>query len=58
MNHFKIVLQVLKNNQLFAKFSKCEFSLRSVVVLGHIVSSEGVEVNPRKTDAVKSGLDL
>ena len=42
MDHLRIVLQVLKDNQLFAKFSKCEFWLRSVSFLGHIVSSEGV----------------
>ncbi|KAH0661560.1 hypothetical protein KY284_026491 [Solanum tuberosum] len=54
MNHLKIVLQVLKDHQLYAKFSKCEFWLRSVSFLGHIVSSEGIEVNPKKTDAVKS----
>jgi len=54
MNHLRIVLQVLKDHQLYAKFSKCEFWLRSVAFLGHIVSSEGIEVDPKKTDAVKS----
>ena len=52
MNHFRVVLQVLKEHQLFAKYSKCEFWLRSVAFLGHIISSEGVEVDPRRTDAV------
>ena len=54
MDHLRIVLQVLKDNQLFAKFSKCEFWLRSIAYHGHIVSSEGVEVDMRKTEVVKS----
>ena len=54
MNHLRIVLQVLKDNQLFAKLSKCECWLRSVAFLGHIVSSEGVEVYPKKKEVVKS----
>ncbi|WMV58923.1 hypothetical protein MTR67_052308 [Solanum verrucosum] len=37
-----------------AKFSKSEFLLRSVAFLGHIVSSKGIEVDPKKMDAVKS----
>ena len=54
MNHLRVVLDVLKEHQLFAKYSKCEFWLRSVTFLGHIISSEGVEVDPRKTEAVKN----
>ncbi|KAH0697960.1 hypothetical protein KY289_015442 [Solanum tuberosum] len=54
MDHLRIVLQVLKDHQLFTKFSKCEFWLRSVAFLGHIVSSKGTEVDPKKTDSVKS----
>ncbi|KAH0709204.1 hypothetical protein KY284_010631 [Solanum tuberosum] len=54
MNHLRIVLQVLKDHQLYSKFSKWEFWLRSVVFLGHIVSSEGIVVDPKKIDAVKS----
>ncbi|WMV19297.1 hypothetical protein MTR67_012682 [Solanum verrucosum] len=53
MNHLRIVLQVLKDHQLYAKFSKCEFFLRSVPFLGHIMSSKGIEVDPKKTDAAK-----
>ena len=48
MNHIRVVFQVLKENQLFAMYCKCEFWLRSVTFLGHIISSEGVEVDPRK----------
>ena len=54
MRHLSLVLQVLKDNQLFAKFSKCKFGLRSVEFLGDVVSSEGVEVDLRKTEVIKS----
>ena len=54
MNYLRVMLQVLKENELFAKYSKCEFWLRSVVFLGHIISSEGVEVDPRKMEAVRN----
>ncbi|WMV38160.1 hypothetical protein MTR67_031545 [Solanum verrucosum] len=52
--HLRIVLQVLKDQQLFAKFGKCEFWLNFVSCLGHIVSGKGIEVDPKKMDAVKS----
>ena len=54
MDHLRIVLQVLKEHQLVAEYSKCEYWLRSVVFLGHIVSSEDLEVDPKKTKAVKN----
>ena len=54
MGHLRVVLQNLKRHQLYAKYSKCEFWLRSVTFLGHIISSEGVEVDLRKTEAVKN----
>ena len=54
MKHLRVVLQVLKENQLFAKYRKCEFWLRSVVFLGHVISSEGVEVDPRKIEMVNN----
>ncbi|KAH0727836.1 hypothetical protein KY290_003558 [Solanum tuberosum] len=53
MKYLRIVLQVLKDHQLYAKFSKCEFWLRSIAFLSHIVSSKGIEVDPKKMDAVK-----
>ncbi|KAH0695863.1 hypothetical protein KY289_013345 [Solanum tuberosum] len=53
IEHLRMVLQVLKDQRLYAKFSKCEFWLRSVAFLDHIVSSEGIEVNPKKTEVVK-----
>ncbi|KAG8482764.1 hypothetical protein CXB51_024175 [Gossypium anomalum] len=45
--HLRIVLQVLREKELYAKFSKCEFWLREVTFLGHVVSAEGIKVDPR-----------
>ncbi|WMV43428.1 hypothetical protein MTR67_036813 [Solanum verrucosum] len=53
MDHLRIVLQILKDHQLYAKFSKCEFWLKSIAFLGHIVSNMGIEVDLNKTEAVK-----
>ena len=50
--HLKIVLQVLKEKKLYAKLSKCEFWLNEVSFLGHIISSNGIAVDPSKVDAV------
>ncbi|XP_059306506.1 uncharacterized protein LOC132057948 [Lycium ferocissimum] len=52
--HLRIVLQTLRDRELFAKFSKCEFWLKSVAFLGHVISGEGVKVDSQKIDAVKS----
>jgi hypothetical protein len=46
--HLCIVLQQLCDHQLYAKFSKCNFWLIEVQFLGHVVSSEGISVDPRK----------
>ena len=54
MGHLRVVLQTLKEHQLFANYRNCEFSLRSVTFLSHIVSSVGVEVNLRKTEVVNN----
>ena len=48
----RIVLQVLRDHQLYAKFSKCEFWLTEVKFLGHVVSTSGVSVDPEKVEAV------
>ncbi|XP_023773747.1 uncharacterized protein LOC111922420, partial [Cyanistes caeruleus] len=45
---------VLREEKLYAKFSKCEFWLNSVAFLGHVVSSEGIQVDPKKIEAVQS----
>ncbi|KAH0655234.1 hypothetical protein KY285_030116 [Solanum tuberosum] len=53
-NHLCIVLGVLGKQRLYAKFSKCEFWLKSIAFLGHVVSKEGVMVDPQKIEAVKN----
>jgi hypothetical protein len=46
------VLQTLRENQLYAKLDKCEFWLQEVIFLGHVISAEGILVDPRKVEAV------
>ena len=46
--HLRIVLQTLREHKLYAKFSKCEFWLNQISFLGHIISEEGVKVDPAK----------
>ena len=53
-DHLRIVLQLLRDHQLYAKFSKCEFWLTEVGFLGHVVSASGMSVDPRKVEAVMS----
>jgi len=53
-HHLRSVLQTLKNNQLYAKFSKCEFWLDSVAFLGHVVSAEGINMDPKKIEVVQN----
>ncbi|KAG8501142.1 hypothetical protein CXB51_003224 [Gossypium anomalum] len=50
--HLRIVLQTLRDKQLYAKFSKSEFWLREVGFLGHIVSGDGIRVDPSKISAI------
>ena len=50
--HLRIVLQTLKDRQLYAKFSKCEFWINEVVFLRHVVSRVGIFVDPRKIEAI------
>ena len=57
-DHLRTVLQTLRDHKLFAKFSKCEFWLRSVAFLGHIITSEGIRVDPQKTKLLEISLDL
>ncbi|KAL0394755.1 UNVERIFIED_CONTAM: Retrovirus-related Pol polyprotein from transposon.6 [Sesamum latifolium] len=51
-NHLRTVLQVLRENKLFAKFSKCEFWIREVTFLGHVISGDGLAVDPSKVEAI------
>ena len=53
-DHLRIVLQTLKDHQLYAKFSKCEFWLTKVRFLGHVVLVSGVSVDLEKVEAVMS----
>ena len=50
--HLRVVLETLRKEQLYAKLSKCEFWLREVSFLGHIVSEEGVRVDPKKIEVI------
>ncbi|GJU94523.1 putative reverse transcriptase domain-containing protein [Tanacetum coccineum] len=52
--HLKLVLELLKKEKLFVKFSKCEFWLQEVHFLGHVVNSNGIHMDPSKIEAVKN----
>ncbi|GKD11707.1 putative reverse transcriptase domain-containing protein [Tanacetum coccineum] len=52
--HLKIILGLLKKEQLYAKFSKCDFQLDYVQFLGHVIDSKGVHVDPSKIEAIKN----
>ena len=52
--HLRIVLQLLRDHQMYAKFSKCEFWLTEVRFLGHVVSASGMSVDPEKVKAMMS----
>ena len=53
-DHLRIILQLLRDHQLYAKFSKCEIWLTEVRFLGHVVSASGVPVDPEKVKAMMS----
>ena len=53
LSHLKIVLEVLKSHQLYAKQSKCVFGCAEVEYWGHIISGNGVKVDPKKTLAMQ-----
>ncbi|KAD4180448.1 hypothetical protein E3N88_29039 [Mikania micrantha] len=52
--HLRMILEMLKEEKLYAKFSKCEFWLREVQFLSHVVNSEGIHVDPAKIEAIKN----
>ncbi|XP_073051286.1 uncharacterized protein [Primulina eburnea] len=52
--HLDLTLQMLREKELYAKFKKCEFWLKSVTFLVHIISKEGVSVDPKKVEAITS----
>ncbi|GKC59458.1 putative reverse transcriptase domain-containing protein [Tanacetum coccineum] len=52
--YLRLVLELLKKEELYAKFSKCEFWLQEVQFLGHVVNQNGIHVDPSKIEAVKN----
>nr|GEZ80317.1 putative reverse transcriptase domain-containing protein [Tanacetum cinerariifolium] len=53
-NHLRIILELLRKEKLYAKFSKCDFWIRTVQFLGHLIDSQGLHVDPAKIEAVKN----
>ncbi|GKE26522.1 putative reverse transcriptase domain-containing protein [Tanacetum coccineum] len=51
--HLKLILELLKKEELYANFSKCEFWLSKVQSLGHMIDSEGIHVDPAKIESIK-----
>ena len=45
-------MQILRENQLFAKIEKCKFWLEEVKFLGHVVSQDGISIDPKKVEAI------
>ena len=54
--HLRLVLEKLREHQLYAKFSKCEFCLKQVGFLGHVISGEGIAVDPTKVQSITEWL--
>nr|GFA16913.1 hypothetical protein [Tanacetum cinerariifolium] len=52
--HLKSILELLKREQLYVKFLKCDFWLESVQFLGHVIDSKGVHIDPAKIAAIKN----
>nr|GEV01759.1 putative reverse transcriptase domain-containing protein [Tanacetum cinerariifolium] len=53
-NHLRIILELLRKEKLYAKFSKCDFWIRTVQFLGHLIDNQGLYVNPAKIETVKN----
>ncbi|GKC60086.1 putative reverse transcriptase domain-containing protein, partial [Tanacetum coccineum] len=54
VEHLRLVLELLKKEKLYAKFSKCEFWLREVQFLGHVINGNGIYIDPSKIKADKN----
>ncbi|GJS09758.1 putative reverse transcriptase domain-containing protein [Tanacetum coccineum] len=52
--HLRIILELLKKEELYAKFSKCDFWISIMQFLGHVTDSQGIYVDPAKIEAVKN----
>ncbi|GJZ59529.1 putative reverse transcriptase domain-containing protein [Tanacetum coccineum] len=53
-NHLRIILELLRKEKLYAKFSKCDFWIHIVQFLGHLIDSQGLHVDPAKIEVVKN----
>ncbi|GJY69352.1 putative reverse transcriptase domain-containing protein [Tanacetum coccineum] len=53
-NHLRIILELLKKEKLYAKFSKCDFWINIMQFLGHVIDSQGIHVDPAKIEEVKN----
>ncbi|GJU89950.1 putative reverse transcriptase domain-containing protein, partial [Tanacetum coccineum] len=53
-NYLRIVLKLIRKEKLYAKFSKCDFCIRIVQFLGHLIDSQGLHVDPAMIEAVKN----
>ncbi|GJU06834.1 putative reverse transcriptase domain-containing protein [Tanacetum coccineum] len=51
--HLKLILKLLKKEELYAKFSKYEFWVSKVQILGHVIDSEGIHIDPAKIESIK-----
>ncbi|GKC83335.1 putative reverse transcriptase domain-containing protein [Tanacetum coccineum] len=51
--HLKLILELLKKEELYAKFSNCEFWIPKVQFLGHVIDSKGIHVDPAKIESIK-----
>nr|GEV12811.1 hypothetical protein [Tanacetum cinerariifolium] len=51
--HLKVILELLKKEELYAKFSKCEFWIPKVQFLGHMIDSQGIHVDLAKIESIK-----
>ncbi|GKC67045.1 putative reverse transcriptase domain-containing protein, partial [Tanacetum coccineum] len=51
--HLKAILELIKKDKLYAKFSKCEFWISKVQFLGHVIDNRGIHVNPAKIESIK-----
>ncbi|GKB74052.1 putative reverse transcriptase domain-containing protein [Tanacetum coccineum] len=58
VEHLRLVLELLKKEKLYAKFSKCEFWLREVQFLGHVINGNGIHVDPSKIEAIAKSLTI
>ncbi|GKC75277.1 putative nucleotidyltransferase, ribonuclease H, partial [Tanacetum coccineum] len=54
VEHLRLVLKLLKKEKLYAKFSKCDFWLRKVQFLGHVINGNGIHIDPSKIETVKN----